>query len=890
MQNALQAAKAVTLYILPIPNKHFVIARPVMAYFTGRETQLAKLDGAFRDTTRPAQQRFVIFGLSGSGKTELAVKFAYQSRDKFWGVFFVDGSSRRNASSSYADIAVLGGVEPNEKAAKNWLVTRALPWLLIIDNVDDDEIDVDELLPQGTKGCVLITTRNPAHRTYGNTGERYIELRIMEPDEAQVLIIRAAEEPRPLPKLVVESASSICHALGFLPLAIVQAAKAILQGVCEWLEYLHFFDQHIQRIRRNMYSRSSSRGISPEKRRTEDEGSSMKVFSTYEILYESLELSSKQSYQDATELLHVFSFFHFQNIRLDVLINSAINPLKEEEQHRKDGLEDEELRKKLTKPPRKSWIMFLRELRAFVAGKMATPVPLPAVLRNGDGLDLKTLEDEVQIRPRHALSVLIERSLVTWQDRATGRYCMHRLVHKWARERPEMSTSHQALWCQVSMTTLASSIRLPSHSDSESESRMRRELLPHVRHVKECEANLKKVLDENVKRAKPFWPLKKSYARLQAEQDIRFSRVFAETGHFGDARDLQERALNFVAGRLGADHPLAIRLSLFLTKTLWEMSEMDNATTRQRQARALCISAWGEDHPLTLDVTDLLGSALYFKGRWAEATALHAGNVEKMTKLYGEKHEKTLKSKRNLARMYYRYMDYDKATELHQKAWEGMVETLGEAHLETLISLEDLAMSYLRHEDDVAEPYQKEHLAQSHESLTFVCEQRKERLGPEHPYTLLAILYLARLESAQGQHQRGETMIRDGLSIAERNFGKDHIAILMAKTIHAEVLTRLGRFAEAEDIFYKLIDKERYKQLVDADGDHPDRLTNLWLLSRCLEEQDKFREELEICQEFMVGLATIGGNGLGMKHKILPKMRERIAMLQERTRQTDISM
>ena len=573
-----------------------------------------------------------------------------------------------------------------------------------------------------------------------------------------------------------------------------------------------------------------------------------------------------------------------------MLINSAINPLKEEEQQKKDSLQNEELCKKLSKPPRKSWIMFLRELRAFVNGKMAMPVPLPAVLRNGDGLGLNALEGEVQIRLRHALSVLIERSLVTRQDRVTGRYSMHRLVHKWVRERPEMSTSHQALWCQVSMTTLASSIRLPPHGDNESESRVRRELLPHIRHVRECETNLEKMLDENVKRAKPIWPLKKSYARLQAEQDIRFSRVFAETGHFGDARELQERALNFVAGRLGADHPLAIWLSLFLTKTLWEMSEMDNATTRQRQARVLCINAWGEDHPLTLDVTDLLGSALYFKGRWAEATALHLGNVEKMTKLYGEKHEKTLKSVRNLGRMYYRYMDYDKATELHQQAWEGMVETLGEAHLETLISLEDLAMTYLRHEDDVAEPYQQEHLAQSYENLTFVYEQRKERLGAEHPYTLLAILYLARLESAQGQHQRAETMIKDGLSIAERNFGKDHIAILMAKTIHAEVLTRLGRFAEAEDIFYKLIDKERYKQLVDADGDHPDRLTNLWLLSRCLEEQGKFREELEICQEFMVGLAAIGGNGLGMKHKILPKMRERIATLQERTQQTNISL
>lgn len=83
--------------------------------------------------------------------------------------------------SSYAEIATLGGVEPNEKAAKNWLTTRALPWLLIIDYVDDEEINIEELLPPGPKGCVLVTTRNPAHVTYGNAGERYLELLPLEP-------------------------------------------------------------------------------------------------------------------------------------------------------------------------------------------------------------------------------------------------------------------------------------------------------------------------------------------------------------------------------------------------------------------------------------------------------------------------------------------------------------------------------------------------------------------------------------------------------------------------------------------------------------------------------------------------------------------------------------
>ncbi|KAI1174964.1 hypothetical protein F4777DRAFT_588826 [Nemania sp. FL0916] len=888
VQKAVRVATAVTIYKPPVPNKHFVIVRPVRSYFTGRVRQLAKLEAAFRDTAQSSQLRFVIYGLSGSGKTELAFKFADEYRDRFWGVFFVDGSSRKNASSSYAEIATLGGVEPNEKAAKNWLATRDLPWLLIIDNVDREEINVDELLPSSAKGCVLITTRNPGLMTYGNSGDRYLELMPMEPSDAETLIIKAAEEPRPWRKVAVESAASICHTLGFLPLALVQAAKAILNGICDWGEYLSFYDRETQRIRRMLHGRN--RKELEERKRVEDDSNSLNVFSTYEILYESLVSSQEEKYKDAVELLHVFSFFHFQNIRLDTLISAATNPLREERQRKDDEILERELHKKLTKKPRKPWSMFLRELRALANNKLASPIPLPAVLRNPDGLGLNALEDEADVRLRYALGVLIERSLVVKQDRSTGRYSMHRLVHKWIRERPEMSTAHQALWCQVSMTTLAMSIRQPPYGDSKEESEARRELLPHIRHATTHHVLIEKRLEENALTGRPIWSLgnnyAKSYGRLQAEQDVRFSRVYAETGVLREACELQERALAYVSGRLGPDHPLAIWLSLFLSKTLWELSEADIATQKQRQARQLCLSTWGEDHPLTLDVTDLLGAALYFKGRWGEALFLHTDNTEKLKRLYGEKHTKTLQSTRNMARLYYRYMDYEKATDLHQIAWDGLKETLGETHLETLISLEDLSMSYVRYETTTEDHLKDEHLMQTQKNMTFVYEQRKQRLGPEHPYTLLASLYLARVKSELGHHVEAERMIRNGLETAERNLGEKHIGVLMAKTIHGQVLTRLSRFAEAEEVFYALIDKEGYKLLADEDGDHPDRLVNIFFLAQCLQEQGKLKEALEISEEFLVGIATIGGQGRGLTHKILPRMRVTVARLQEKLRET----
>ncbi|KAI0443815.1 hypothetical protein F4803DRAFT_561327 [Xylaria telfairii] len=886
VQTAVQVARDVTVYSPFFSNKHFFI-RSTPSYFTGRERQLAMLDAAFRYPAQPFQLRFVIYGLSGSGKTELAFKFAEEYRHRFWGVFFVDGSSRKNASSSYAGIAMEGGVEPKEKAAKNWLATRDLPWLLIVDNVDKEEINVDELLPPGTKGCVLITTRNPALMTYGNAGDRHMELMPMEPRDAETLIMKAAEEPRPGPKLVVDSASSICHALGFLPLALVQAAHAILRGICSWPEYLTFYDRQIQRIRRTLHGRSRSR--SEGRKRTDDDNSNLNVLSTYEILYESLESSPKEHYQDAIELLHVFSFFHFQNIRLDILIGAATNPVKEEEKGREDESQQRELLKKLAKPPHKPWIMRLRELRAHVNSSMlATPTPLPAVLRNRSNVCPKDFESDVDLRLRDALTVLTARSLVIEHEKGTGRYSMHRLVHKWIRERPEMSIAHQALWCEISMTTLAMSIPLPPFDDdnNKKESHARRELLPHIRHVTTHHAFLKKRLEDNSVTRRSIWPIGNSYGKLQAEQDVRFSRVYEETGNFREAYELQDRALGYVSGRLGPDHPFAIHLSLFLCKTLWELSEMDRAVQKQRQVRQLCVATWGEDHPLTLDVTDWLGLTLYYKGRWSEAISLHAKNTEKLKMLYGEKHSKTLQSIRNLAQVHYRYMDYDKATELHQIAWDGMKETLGETNLQTLTSLADLSMSYVRYGASSEDHLRNERLAQSHKNLTIVYEQRVEQLGKEHPFTLLAALYLARVKSEQGQHLEAERMIKDGLDIAERNMGEAHIGVLLAKTIYAQVLARLGDFAQAEQIFSALIDKQRYTRMADEDGDHPDRLTNIFFLTQCLEDQGKLKEALERCEEFLAGIATIGGQGRGLTHKILPRMRETAARLQEKLQKT----
>ncbi|KAM7208047.1 hypothetical protein V8F20_001593 [Naviculisporaceae sp. PSN 640] len=888
IRNAIAAAKGVTMHVpVSTANKHFIVVRPSRTYYTGREGAMARLRAAFDDPTFSGQKRFVVYGLGGSGKTELALRYAENHINNFWGIFFVDGSSRKAATASYSEIATIGGAEPNEKAGKGWLATRDLPWLLIIDNVDDDQVQLDDLLPLAARGNILVTSRNPGLKVYGNVGDRYLELLPMEVEEANELILKAAEEPSPWTKVLKESANEICKSLGYLPLALIHAAKAILDGLCSWdgpTGYMVFHKRKKDQIRRdrlNRRDRSHSRS-----RRVLDEDN-INVFASYELLYESLLKigSEEQRFQDAVELLHVFSYFHFQNIRLDILINAAVVPLKESDLREADAKELEALLRKLSRTPRKSWSLCLRELAFALRRYLDTTPPLPSALRNVDGLSREAFEDEVHVRLGAALSVLLKKSLIMRQDKAEGRYSMHPLVHEWVRDRPEMPTSEQSLWCQVATTTLTKAIFLPPYGDSESDRSFRRELLPHIIHVRSCQAIIKRRLSDNRMFRKSLWPVreaKDTTGRFQADQSARFSRVYSECGLFNEALQLQRQTRAFLLQTLGEEHPVSIQLTFLLTGTLWELSRITEATDLQRRSLQLCLDTLGEDHPLTLSVLNLLGSALYMKGRWAEATRLLLRAFEKMTSLYGPDHERTLKVQRDLGRVYFRQMEYEKATEYHRIAWEGMKKRLGEHHLETLTSLEDYAMSFLRYEE--AEPPDpertKQRLLESHDHMELVLTQRRKQLGKEQPYTLLATLYLARVKSALGQHDVAERMMREGIPIGERNLGEDHTGVLSAKAHYARVLIQLGRYEEAEERLSVLAQKPQYRKTSDEDGDHPDRIAAMWFLVECLEKQGKFEQARGVCEEIVVALREIGGNGLGSKHKFASIVHRKIGKLE----------
>jgi hypothetical protein len=186
------------------------------------------------------------------------------SNASFWGVFWIDASSHEQAKQSFSTIARVGKVEPNERAVKSWLSSlgKEQPWLLIIDNADDDSFPVEDFFPDGDGGVILITTKNPILKVHGTIGPHYYHFGELEEPESIELLLRAAMEPSPWSPSTIEPAKQICSTLGYLPLALTHAGKTILARLCTLENYLSFFEKNWTRIRRAKTSNATEHSIS----------------------------------------------------------------------------------------------------------------------------------------------------------------------------------------------------------------------------------------------------------------------------------------------------------------------------------------------------------------------------------------------------------------------------------------------------------------------------------------------------------------------------------------------------------------------------------------------------------------------------------------------------
>lgn len=137
-------------------------------------------------TGGPRQTIFVLCGLGGIGKTQLAIEFARKHQEKYSAIFWLNGDGLNSLLLSLSAIVQrppgIGGekrkggdLEERARAALQWFsMPRNKDWLLIYDNIDRDWLsdehdpeayNLQNYFPTGDQGSIIVTTRlqNLAH-------------------------------------------------------------------------------------------------------------------------------------------------------------------------------------------------------------------------------------------------------------------------------------------------------------------------------------------------------------------------------------------------------------------------------------------------------------------------------------------------------------------------------------------------------------------------------------------------------------------------------------------------------------------------------------------------------------------------------------------------------
>ncbi|KAL8296146.1 hypothetical protein RB600_001572 [Gaeumannomyces tritici] len=235
---------------------------PISNNFVDRPSDAAVLERHLlpRPHLQQTRQRvFVLYGLGGIGKTQLAVNFVRRHQATFSSVFWLDGRSEDRLRQSFASCAKRipqGQIPdksrdavPNSEDDLNAVVADVMEWLarpdnvdwlLVFDNVDHDHeqggatgaYDIRKYL-RIDHGSVLITTRLSRLAQLGNTK------RLKNVDETLGKAI--FQQWRGAELVMDEAGIALLGLLDGLPLALAQAAAYIRETELDVASYVRLY-------------------------------------------------------------------------------------------------------------------------------------------------------------------------------------------------------------------------------------------------------------------------------------------------------------------------------------------------------------------------------------------------------------------------------------------------------------------------------------------------------------------------------------------------------------------------------------------------------------------------------------------------------------------------
>ncbi|KAK7050313.1 hypothetical protein R3P38DRAFT_2604543 [Favolaschia claudopus] len=768
--------------LLPVPS------------FTGRQEILDEIHQYFVQDLG-SRKVFVLHGLGGSGKSQLAFKFVQQAQTskRFSETYFVDATSEQTAES---DLKLLPPATSEETAQEglHWLASQQTEWLLVLDNADDPKLDISKFFPPSTFGNILITTRNPELCTHGAD----YKVSDMTLDDAKNLLLKLAKK-KAIGDDKEQVAITIVKELHCFALAVTQAGGYI--HACSSLnKYLELYKSS----RDNLLQRAEVQGQGQY---------GLAVYATWNLSYQKLSTGSRT-------FLHICSQLHHQNIREEMFQKAALS----------------------------KWKLENSELQAIV-NEMLTAIG--GANQNWNSFIFLEIARELQSYSLIGQNIVdasynVHPLIQYWSGTTLSRGDMSKIVFtmiglsvSWRFELEDYTYRHSLIYhitqlfgrCKCDLDTyVADGIALVLYEAG------------HYEKVEVLQVAIVKRRKEELGNEHP--DMLTSMESLAA--------TYRELGRWSDAESLEVTVLAARKRMLGNEHPDTLRAMASLAATYrqqgrWGIAESLEGAVLEARKRVL-----GKEHPDTLMIMANLAVTHGQQGRWRDAESLEVAVLEARKRLLGNEHPETLRVMANLAATYHQLGRWGDAESLEVTVLEARKRVLGNEHPDTLTSMASLAATYhqqgrwrdaeslevfvleatkrvlgnehldtLRSMANLAATYRKLGRWGDAESLEVaVFEASKRVLGKEHPDTLTSMANLAVTYHQQGRWRDAESLEVSVLEATKRVLGNEHLDTLTSMANLAATYRQLGRWGDAESFEVAVL--EARKRVLG--NEHPDTL------------------------------------------------------------------
>lgn len=175
--------------------------------FHGRENELCEIREAL-DPSLPGRKSLLLFGMGGTGKTQLALRHIQQDGQRYSAILWVNASTTEHARWSFSEAAnMISSSWPRElpvayagpdtdnvlKVIARLRSTRYTNWLMVIDNVDDlEKAQLSKfMLPCEYGSVIVISTQHIACNEFRPT--KRLAVNGLDPRSSRSLLLTMAE-------------------------------------------------------------------------------------------------------------------------------------------------------------------------------------------------------------------------------------------------------------------------------------------------------------------------------------------------------------------------------------------------------------------------------------------------------------------------------------------------------------------------------------------------------------------------------------------------------------------------------------------------------------------------------------------------------------------------